>query len=255
MSIPWFQFLQTLAETESNIASPANCMRDNSPLSQFVWHNLDGQRSIDVVPTIADTNTIAGDYQNLSEEKTSRISTVLTGIELIQANVYLSSNHFVTPEHLSHFLDWINQVNGRWILKTLLLPRLPTTEIFATNLLPCVVRANDLEAVHFLLSVGANPNKTPTTVFVGTNMPPTKPYRSALCEAIRNSNVLIVKLLLEDGAEVNPVIMNFFCNPTPLQEAVLLSNPGQIVELLLTHGANVDPALPLESSPEEISPH
>ncbi|KAL8978676.1 MAG: hypothetical protein Q9205_005799 [Flavoplaca limonia] len=85
-------------------------------------------------------------------------------------------------------------------------------------------------------------------------MPPTKPYRSALCEAIRNSNVLIVKLLLEHGAEVNPVIMGPFCNPTPLQEAVLLSNPGQILKLLLTHGANVDPASPQGFSPEQFPP-
>lgn len=76
-------------------------------------------------------------------------------------------------------------------------------------------------------------------------MPPTKPYRSALCEAIRNSNVSVVKLLLEHGAEVNPATINTFCNPpAPLQEAVLLANPGQVLEVLLRYGANVDPALP-----------
>ena len=197
------------------------------------------------MPTIAAINNIARDYQqngdSLSEEKTSRISTVLTGIEFIQANVYLSSNNLVTPEHLGHFFDWINQVNGRWILKALLLPRLPTTESFATNLLPCAVRANDLEAVLFLLSVGASPNTT-TTVFTWVvDPPPTKPYKSALCEAIRNSNVLFVKTLLEHGAEVNPAIHKS-CIPTPLQEAVLLADPGQILEVLLRYGANVDPA-------------
>lgn len=156
-------------------------------------------------------------------------------------------------KHLGHFLDWINQVNGRWILKAILLPRLPTTEIFATNLLPSVVRANDLEAVCFLLSVGASPNTTTTIPLFGFDepRPRTEPYRSALCEAIRNSNVLIVRLLLEHGADVNPVLINLFSNPTPLREAVLLANPIQILEILLTYGANVDPELPQEPSASE----
>ena len=224
-------------------------MRNRSPLSQFVWCNLDGRRAIDVVPTIADINTIAGGCQkrkngdSLSEEKTSRVSTVLTGIEFVQANVYLSSNNLVTPEHLSHFLDWINQVNRRWILKTLLLPRLPTTEIFATKLLPCAVRANDLEAIRFLLSVGASPNARTYSVFMRANMRRIEPFKSALCEAIGNNNITIVRLLFVSGAEINPVI-NITSGPLPLQEAILLASPAQMVKTLLMYGANVDPAIP-----------
>ncbi|KAL8915125.1 MAG: hypothetical protein Q9172_006954 [Xanthocarpia lactea] len=238
-------------------------MRNRSPLSQLVWRNLDGRGAIDAVPTIADINTIAGDYQrrkngeSSSEEETSRLSTVLTGLEFIQANVYLSSNNLMTPEHLSHFLDWIYQVNGRWILKTLLLPRLPTTEIFAANLLPCAVRANDLEAVRFLLSVGASPNARTHALSVvpvtsDPNMPRIQPFKSALCEAIGNNNITMVRLLLVYGAEINPVL-NTYSNPSPLQEAILLASPAEMVKTLLMNGANVDPAIPSETS-EKLAP-
>ncbi|KAL8727753.1 MAG: hypothetical protein Q9181_005598 [Wetmoreana brouardii] len=219
------------------------------PLNQYVWHHLD-RRGIDHVPTIATLTTISRDYQ-ISDESL-KISTVLTGAEFIQANIYMTCNNLITPEHVGGFLDWIYQVDGRWMLNALLSPRSPTTEIFAAKLLPCVVRNNDLEAARFLLSVGASA----TTPVGGTwdwvplpteYVPRTKPYRSALCEAIRNSNVSIVRLLLQSGAEVNPLQKSL--NPTPLQEAVLMADPAQMVDLLLKFGANVDPELIEEPHP------
>lgn len=238
-----------MAKRESDIACPANYSKGCSPLTQLVWWHLDGKGENNTVPMISSINTVASDYRideaSLSTRKTSGISTVLSGLEFIQASVYLSSNNLITIEYLAHFMDWINRINGRWILKALLMPRIPTTEMFATKLLPIAVRANDLEAVRFLLSVGGRPNTISVSgfFFVG-NPPPTESYRSPLCEAIRNNNVLIVKILLSYGAEINPIPLNLFYNPTPLQEAMLLDNPRQIVEVLLAHGAKVDPELP-----------
>lgn len=250
MSIPWFKFLQTLDREKFSIALTAHHIgRSFFPLSQYVWHNLDGPTGNEGVPNLAAINAIVRDDQNngfsSSEGNISGIPTVLTGIEFIQANIYLSSNSLLTLEHMGQFLDWINQVDGRWILKALLLPRLPTTEIFATNLLPCAARANDLEAVRFLLYVGASPNTANTTLFFPHDSPflKSKPYESALCEAIRNGNISIVRLLLENGAEVNPYFNHPFHGYTPLQEAILSTNASETVEILFKHGARVDPVL------------
>ncbi|KAL8904793.1 MAG: hypothetical protein Q9171_006911 [Xanthocarpia ochracea] len=77
-------------------------------------------------------------------------------------------------------------------------------------------------------------------------MPRIKPFKSALCEAIGNNNITIVILLLVSGAEINPVL-NTASSLLPLQEAILLASPAQMVETLLMNGANVDPAIPSQT--------
>ena len=186
-----------------------------------------------LLPTALDMNSLVKHEQEYRSNPCSgppwEISTVRTGVQIVQAMIYMSSNNLNFDRDIDDFLESVINHNMRWALKAILSPKSPTAEIFATRLLQSACRTNHPETVRLLLSVGADPNAT------------RRHSDRPLFLALKNGCSTIVKLLLESGAEINPPRDLWWAFPEEdyLTIAVSSSNPVEMVQLLLAAGAAV----------------
>ena len=195
--------------------------------------DLERKRRYMQFPTVPDLTQLVkyehGYQSNPSSGPTWEVSNVLTGVGIVQAMIYMSSNHLSSEYDMDHFLKFMIDRGLRWVLKVILSPKSPTSEIFATKLLQSACRNDDSEAIHLSLSFGADPNAQ-------------KPYwEGPLFLAVKDGYTSTVKLLIEHGAEINS--STEFSEKYPildyLSTAMSLSNSFETVKLLLKAGAVV----------------
>ncbi|KAG7001900.1 hypothetical protein G7Y79_00030g064330 [Physcia stellaris] len=159
-------------------------------------------------------------------QETTALSNLSTGFELVQALIYLSTNNSLFGKSLDQFLEWVADSSRRWVLKSIFSYKTPTTEILATNLLLHACTVDDIDLVHFLLTVGADANVRTFS-------------ECALRNAIGCGSVRLVRLLIDRGAEINPRLRHIY-EITPLELAVSIAKSGEIVQSLLELGADVN---------------
>ncbi|KAI8711507.1 Clr5 domain-containing protein [Fusarium sp. LHS14.1] len=78
--------------------------------------------------------------------------------QLLRYTVYLSSNNLLSDKKTDKLLRWIIESGHLWTLESLLGSTLPTTKIFASNLLVGAARLGEVNLVKALLAKGFDPN-------------------------------------------------------------------------------------------------
>jgi ankyrin repeat protein len=114
------------------------------------------------------------------------------------------------------------------------------------TLLDLAIQTGQRSVIRLLISRGASVNPPHTNYQDG------EPNRSEgpLALAARNDEDDVIRLLLEQGADVNQRMGEEGNNHTALAEAAILGNPSTVY-LLLTHGANVNAVV----EPDGSLPH
>lgn len=159
-------------------------------------------------------------------------STLDASFQLLRYAVYLSSNSLLAASRIDKLLAWVIRGGKFWIIEHLIEKKVPTTEIFASNLLLSATRLEETDTVRALIARGVDPN---TLAGMGTKT-------TALHEATRKRNSILVRLLLDAGA--NPNVEEIPPSRTVFELAVTAchycSVSPPIAELLIDHGADVN---------------
>ena len=247
-TVPWFNFQerfnfspQFTLGLDNHIRSPVTflfsppCSSEDPPISALVLPKLLVPHTHDAPPTISDMAEVISDHehhQNIPlEEQSSEVSSARTALELAHATIFMSSNNNLSYDDTDRFVKSIVDNKMRWVLKTILAPRTPTTEILATNILIVACQYDDVRTVSLLMSMGADVNvlkKFPESRLTTTQL------MSPLCMAIRNGRLAVVEKLIEGGAKLN-------LHPEDhLMEALASPKTDKMVQLLLEKGIDVE---------------
>lgn len=188
--------------------------------------------------------------------------------QLLRYTVYLSSNNLLSDKKTDKLLRWIIDSGHLWTLEGLLGSMLPTTKIFASNLLVSAARLGEVSLVKSLLTKGFDPNtlagmpekRTPlevaadqgnvalVKVLLDAKANPNVHHqnshpasKTALHSAIsgRNENSVIARMLIKGGADVNAVGRDWDRPTTMLNLAAHYGDPD-LVQMLLDAGARVN---------------
>ena len=245
LNIPWFSFQDEVLNSILWGARQANdrpapetsplMLRNiedgaNVPLKGSAWDILGGH-SRDLLPSAAQLHSmIIGDQEDdpiSLRQYHWTLSSALTGLDLVRATIFLSSNNMFDSRQMDKFLWWIEDINGQWLLKSVLSTQTLATEIFTNNLLKSASKIGNLEAIRSLLKLKVN--ATVREEFL----------RTAMSEATMNGNISLVEILLDGGAEVNPrQEFDFEC--TPLGHAIELWRHTKLPYMLLNAEAPLD---------------
>lgn len=248
-SIPWFRFQEQLERDfpltgGSRISTSGTPTSDSSILANSVNEAYSfpshdplpimyerSKRNTVSVPTVPQVEALMLDYLGNSKaspsQQSSAVSSLSTGVELVQAFIVLATNNALDDKPIGEFVEWVASSNRRWVLKTIFSYKTLTTEILATKLLVCASKTRYIGLVRFLLSVGADVNVR-------------APYwGSPLRNAILFGSVPLVELLLAKGAIINPLPVGYN-DCTSLQHAVISGSSSEMVQLLLERGADVN---------------
>ena len=185
--------------------------RDGLPSAAQLYSQVTGTQEEDQIP---------------SRQYSWILSRVLTGFDLVRAIVFLSSNNKFFDWQMEKFLQWIQDINGEWILKAVLSTQTLTSEIFTSNLLISASKIRNLETLRSLLKL-----KTDATIRK-------KLLRTAMMEATKDGNVSLVEILLDGGAGAND-LLGYTSDFTPLSLAIDSEN-YELTYLLLNTEAPVD---------------
>jgi ankyrin repeat protein len=188
--------------------------------------------------------------------------------QLLRYTVYLSSNNLLSDTKTDKLLRWVIDSGHLWTLESLLGSTLPTTKIFASNLLVSAARLGEVNLVKALLAKGFDPNtlagtpekKTPlevaadqgsvslVKVLLDAKASPNvhhqnshPAFKTALHSAIsgRHKNSVIARMLIDGGADVNAVGRDWDRPTTMLNLAAHYGDPD-LVQKLLDAGARVN---------------
>lgn len=152
-------------------------------------------------------------------------------LQLLRFSVYLSSNDLLSDGATDNLLRWIIQSGHYWALDHLLDLKVPTTAIFASNILVSAIRLESFDTVRLLVSKGADVNALAGHYGF---------YRATpLIHAVSKRSVNLVKMLLDAGADPNICSGNEFLT-TALGCAVDPYCSVEIVQLLLDSGADLN---------------
>lgn len=267
-TVPWFNFqerfdfgphfafgLDNLARSPATLLFSRPCSGEDSLISAPVLPKLDGPHTPEGPPTAWDMAEVIHDQefqQNASfDEQSSEISSSRTAIQLAHATIFLSSNNHLLYDQTDRFVKSIIDNKMYWVLKSILTPRTPTTEVLATNFLIVACQYNDVRTVSLLMSLGADPNVRKR--FPEDSVTTTESM-SPLSQAIRKGRLAVVEKLIEGGAKVNPAPVKasrreaswFDLDSLPLHpddylmEALTSPKTDQMVQLLVEKGAGVE---------------
>ncbi|KAJ4172333.1 hypothetical protein NW754_002525 [Fusarium falciforme] len=150
--------------------------------------------------------------------------------QLLRYTVYLSSNNLLSDKKTDKLLRWIIDSGHLWTLEGLLESMLPTTKIFASNLLVSAARLGEVSFVKSLLTKGFDPNTL-------AGMPE---KRTPLEVAADQGNVALVKVLLD--AKANPNVHHQNSHPaskTALHSAISGRNENSVIARMLIKGVRM----------------
>ncbi|RAO66546.1 uncharacterized protein BHQ10_002558 [Talaromyces amestolkiae] len=147
--------------------------------------------------------------------------------------VYLSSNNLLSPLAMNKLVALLAKIKFQAILGDFLQSANTTNEIFMSNCLASAAELGEIEIVRTLINYGVDVDATRGNLV----------RRTPLSLAIIHGNIECVRLLIENGSDLNPVT----ADETPLQLACNTYKCSiEIVQLLLESGAHVNP--PQDSS-------
>lgn len=188
--------------------------------------------------------------------------------QLLRYTVYLSSNNLLSDRKTDKLLRWVIDSGNLWTLESLLGSTLPTTKIFACNLLVSAARLGEVNLVKALLAKGVDPDalagmlgkQTPlevaadrgsvslVKVLLDAKASPNVHHqnwradsKTALQSAIsgHHKNSVIARILIDGGADVNAVERDRYYPTTTLNLAAQYGDPD-LVQKLLDAGARVN---------------
>ncbi|KAK1765276.1 ankyrin repeat-containing domain protein [Phialemonium atrogriseum] len=189
------------------------------------------------------TSKIASNLENIAIERHSgevvrhvqklySKSTLDASFQLLRYAVYLSSNNLLAASRIDKLLAWVIRGGKFCVIEHLIEKKMPTTEIFASNLLLSATRLEEIDTVRALIVRGVDPN-----TLAGMEVKTT-----ALHEATRKGNSILVRLLLDAGA--NPNVDEIPTSTTVLELAVTRCHRCAaslaIAEMLIGRGADVN---------------
>ncbi|KAJ2983025.1 hypothetical protein NQ176_g983 [Zarea fungicola] len=157
-------------------------------------------------------------------------TTLKQAFRLLRYTIFLSTNELLPLSQTDKVLQWALRGGHFWVIESVLKQRTPTTDIFA--------KKEDALAVQLLLEHGANVKS-----WVDGRL-------SALNECTMNLRAgkdctEIIRLLIENGADVNEVVGRFYGDmvndaETKLLHDVIESGNTEVARLFLNAGAYVD---------------
>lgn len=210
------------------------CGSEEFPLSALDLPKLGGIRTRGAPPTaldMAEVMTNHEHHQNIPlDERSTGVSSARTAIELAHATIFMSSNNHLLFSDTDRFVESIIDNRMHWVLKTILAPRTPTTEILATNLLIVACQYDDVRAVSLLMSMGADVNvrkRFPVNSWRMTKV------MGPLRMAIHYGRLAVAKRLIEGGAMLN------LHHEHDLMEALASPENKTTVQMLLEKGMGV----------------
>ncbi|KAF5012913.1 hypothetical protein FDECE_1047, partial [Fusarium decemcellulare] len=151
--------------------------------------------------------------------------------QLLRFAAYLSSNNLLSDTKTDNILAWV-AMNGKFQdLEPLLNKRLPTAEIFASNLLVSAVRLNKEDFVRALLMKGTDPNG-----LAGSEV-----KKTALFVAVEQENIFLVQMLLDFKADPNVCNHSGHSYCSLLGRAISGEEGGTVIaKMLIAAGADVN---------------
>lgn len=168
-------------------------------------------------------------------EQFSKASNREQAFRLLRCAAYLASNNLLLVEKADKLLEWIMGSNNFWVVEALVAMRTPTTDAFASVLLVSAVRIAGFAACHALVNRGVDPNSL--ALETGSRDDPTS---TALMEAVERRDTALVRLLVDNGAEVNGPTSS---QESPLSRAVFNydceKSYQEIIRILLEKGADI----------------
>jgi len=174
-----------------------------------------------------------GDLVRHIETLSSGTSARDTTLQLLRFAVYLTSNNFLSGQKVDTLLRWIIRSGGFSSVVRLLDTGAPSVEIFAVNLLVSAARLGELGVARTLIAKGISLD---SVVGAGGGEKVT-----ALQEAVRRRNTVLVRLLLDAGANPNSHDKCSGAGRTALLDAITGRSGGlEIAEMLIGRGADVN---------------
>ena len=162
-----------------------------------------------------------GELRNEVERLHVASSSEIT-FQLIRYCIYLSSNNLLSNKAIDGIATFLERSREQIALRTLLSLKTLSAMIFGSQLLVSVARLGHIDTARTLLDEGIN-----VSALAGTNS-----RTSALREAVLSSNLSMVTLLLNRGAE--PIQSRGI-----LHDALRGSDIPEVVALLVEKGADV----------------
>ncbi|KAH7136285.1 ankyrin repeat-containing domain protein [Dactylonectria macrodidyma] len=247
-SLPWFLFQDSLQDTFFPIAARNPGLKFPSILASQV-DLAEGEVALSdqvgSVSQLLQLSSLIPDMDVISRHnRLQKAANANTFVKVFQSAIYLASNNLLQDNHIKSLLKWVSKIQGTRVLDHILSIGGLTVEIFASRLLPEAVRLRDITLVHSILKTGVDPNTRYAKSF------PKDETESALDIAIEAHDSELVKLLINNGADVN----DEFASVTPLYLAVerlsMTSGDVSVVKLLIDAGAAINAESPQPRNPE-----
>ncbi len=154
------------------------------------------------------------------------------GLCLLRYAIYLTSNNLLCLSKVDKILKWIIRSGAFSTVERLIDTKTPSVKIFAAKLLVSAARLGKIDVARALTKKGIDINSFAVAWGLKT---------TALEEAVQKRNAVLVRLLLDAGA--NPNTYDDSCVPgrTALQTAITgPSRSLEIAEMLIGCGADVN---------------
>lgn len=147
--------------------------------------------------------------------------------QLLDFGLYYLSNNLLSETQTDHFLTWITTQKHHGLLRSCLEIKTPVVLASATKILESAMRIGDVDLVQGLIHSGIDTSSLKG--IYGTKY---------LLNAAHNGHVIIVRMLLDNGIDVNASVSEKFPD-TALQVATKKGHVN-MVQVLLEAGAEVN---------------
>ena len=152
---------------------------------------------------------------------------------LLRYAIYLGSNNLLSSSNLDKLLQWAISSKRFSVVEHLIATKTPSVEVFAVKLLVSAARLDELGVVRTFIKWGVDVN--------GGAKSDRGVQTTALQEAVENRNTVLVRLLLDAGADPNAHDEQREAGQMALRTAIHgRSSSLEIAELLIEHGADVN---------------
>ena len=154
------------------------------------------------------------------------------GLYLLRYAIYLASNNLLCLSKVDKLLEWIIRSGRLSTVERLIDTKTPSVEIFAVKLLVSAARLGEFDVARTLTTKGIDVDSFAVAWGVKT---------TALEEAVQKRNAVLVRLLLDAGA--NPSTHDNSCDDGRTALRTAITGPSrslEIAEMLIGCGADVN---------------
>ena len=204
-----------------------------SVLAKVMGANGDPNHNLSRQQILSHLNDLTVELHDESDEKKMEIlmssSKIEPMIQLLRYAIYLSSNNLLPNDRMEDLVRWVSSTGSERALDLVLSYKTPTTTIFGENLLVSAARIGCFKIVQCLIKNGIDVNAV-TDDWVG-------PATTALEQAVKESHLQIMHLLLNSGANAEPKAGS---SHSILHHAIRVHHTLDVIRTLIDKGADVN---------------